>query len=65
MTTEQDAGTTNISLSLRVPQDSIEQFTDTEQTQLATQLSEALHDDVAVDLRLIPVTRVASSQTHL
>jgi len=47
-----------ISLTLKVPQEIIKKITEVEQTRLAEDLSDALKNEVVLDLRLLPVTRV-------
>jgi uncharacterized membrane protein len=50
-----------ISLTLKVPQEILKKITEEEQTNLAEQLSSALENEVVLDLRLLPVTRVTKT----
>ena len=59
---ESIAGARNISLSLKVPTEQLDQFTDEGKQQLTQDLAAALKKDVALDVTLIPITSVTAKQ---
>ncbi len=59
---ESIAGARNISLSLKVPTEQLDQFTDEGKQQLTQDLAAALKKDVALDVNLIPITSVTAKQ---
>lgn len=55
--------TQEISLTLKVPQEVVKQLTEKEQTILTKKLAQALWEDIALDMRLLPVTKVSKIST--
>lgn len=60
--TKQD-GQHNISLSIKSPQDLLNQLTEHQQTALTNQLAQWLENDVIVDMSIIPVTSVTKEES--
>ena len=55
-------GKKNVSLSIKVPQSQMKNITEQTQEELTAQLAQALRDDIALDMTLIPVTSISELQ---